>query len=203
MVARDRRLPSHVLLGRRPREPTRALLDLLARNDARATFFLISDRIPGNEDLVEEIVRAGHELGNHLTRDEVSLDLGPEKFERELVRSRAMLERFAPTRWFRPGSGWYDDWMVEIAERHGYRIVLGSVYPIDAQLHWSWLAYRFIVWRARPGAIVILHESGGRAERTLRTLGKVLPELRRRGHRMVTLSELMAEVEPAAEAPNP
>jgi peptidoglycan/xylan/chitin deacetylase (PgdA/CDA1 family) len=174
-------------------ESTLPLLELLAHHGARATFFLISDRIPGNEALVEAIVAGGHELANHLTRDEVSVELGPGAFERELLRARDALAPFGPTRWLRPGSGWYDDWMVEIATRHGYRIALGSVYPLDAQLYWSWLAARFILWRAQPGSIVILHESGGRGRRTLKTLSKVLPELERRGHRMVTLSELAVE----------
>jgi peptidoglycan/xylan/chitin deacetylase (PgdA/CDA1 family) len=181
-------------------ENTRALLDLLARHDAHATFFLITSRIPGNEALVEEIVAAGHELGNHMVRDRKSVDLAPEEFEREFLRARTSLERFAPIRWFRPGSGWYDDWMVEIVSGHGQQLVLGTVYPLDAQLHWSWLAARFILWRAEPGSIVILHESRGRGRRTIRTLERVLPELARRGQRAVTLSELVASTSAPSDA---
>lgn len=170
---------------------TRAILGVLERNGATATFFLIAERIPGNEDVVEEIVSAGHELGNHLTRDEASIDLAPEVFERELLRSHRILCRFTTPRWFRPGSGWYDEQMLEIVERHGYRLALGSSYPLDAQLPFTWLTRRIIRWRAEPGAVIILHDVGERGERTARTLSEVLPELRQLGYRVVGLTELV------------
>lgn len=169
---------------------TPAILDVLDRHQATATFFLIADRVPGNEALVERIVAAGHELGSHGTRDEPSIELPPEVFERELLRAHGTLSAFATPRWFRPGSGWYDQRMVEILARHGYRCALGSSYGLDAQLPFSWLARRLILWRAEPGAVVILHDVGERGARTAVTLSEVLPELRRRGYRVVSLSEL-------------
>jgi peptidoglycan/xylan/chitin deacetylase (PgdA/CDA1 family) len=169
---------------------TRRILDVLAQNEAKATFFLIADRIPGNETLVAEIVAAGHELGNHMTRDEPSIDLEADVFERELLLAHDALSGYGASLWFRPGSGWYDDRMLQTLSRHGYRCALGSSYPLDAQIGSSWLAQRFILWRARPGAVIILHDGGERGERTARTLAAVLPELRRRGYRVVSLGEI-------------
>ena len=93
-------------------DSTPRILEVLARHEASATFFLIADRISGNEALVEQIVASGHELGNHLTRDEASIDLPREEFERELLRAHGILSEFGAPRWFRPGSGWYDDEIV-------------------------------------------------------------------------------------------
>jgi peptidoglycan/xylan/chitin deacetylase (PgdA/CDA1 family) len=171
------------------------LLAVLERHGARATFFVIADRIPGNESLLERIVAGGHEIGNHMTRDEPSIELSPDEFERELLRAGAMLAPFGGTRWFRPGSGYYDDVMLDILDRHGYRCALGSVYPIDAQLPWSAPAAGWIRWRTKPGAVIILHDGGKRGRRTAKTLSKVLPRLSRKGYRVVTLSELAALVE--------
>lgn len=172
-------------------ETTPALLAVLEQNGARATFFVIADQIPGNEALLERIVAAGHELGNHLSHDEPSIELEPEEFERELRDTTDVLTRFGEVRWFRPGSGYYDDAMLDILERHGLRCALGSVYPVDAQIPWSWLARSWIRWRAKPGAVIILHDRGERGRRTARTLSKALPALRRKGFRVVTLSELV------------
>lgn len=116
---------------------TMRLLDVLAAHDAHATFFLIGARIEGNEELVDAIVASGHELGNHMTRDEPSIELEPPEFEDELSRAHQLLSRWAEPRFLRPGSGWYDERMLEIASRHGYRLALGSVYPLDANLAWS------------------------------------------------------------------
>ena len=171
---------------------TAGILAVLEQHGARATFFVIADQIPGNERLLERIVAEGHELGNHMTHDEPSFELDPEEFERELLRAEAMLAPFAATRWFRPGSGYYNDRMLDILDRHGYRCALGSVYPVDAQMSWSGLAATWIRWQTRPGAVIILHDRGERGRRTVQTLGKVLPALSGKGYRIVTLSELAA-----------
>ena len=50
---------------------------------------------------------------------------------------------------------------------------------------------KLVSWRARPGAIIILHDGEHRGERTVRALGRILPSLQERGLRAVTLGELM------------
>lgn len=177
-------------------ESTPKILEVLHRHGARATFFLIADHVPGNEGLVEAIVASGHELGNHGAHDSAAVDLGPEHFERDLVESDRLLSRFAKPVWFRPGSGYYDDWMLEITARHGYRLALGTVYPMDAQLPWTNLARRYILWRTQPGAVIILHDVGDRGARTAELLDALLPELVRRGFRVTGLSALAELVEP-------
>ena len=169
---------------------TPQILDVLARNRAHATFFIITGRVPGNEELLRRMLAEGHELGNHMLRDEPSIKLAPEEFERQLRESHEVLSGFAATRWFRPGSGSYDAPMLSTLERHGYRCVIGSVYPFDPQIRWSWFSRRFILSNARAGSIVILHDWRSKGKRTVNTLSKVLPALRKRGFRIVTLTEL-------------
>jgi peptidoglycan/xylan/chitin deacetylase (PgdA/CDA1 family) len=172
---------------------TPALLDLLRQHRAHATFFVLAANVPGNEALLQRLVDEGHELGNHLATDEPSILLGAQGFQRAAEQAHNLLEPFGTVRWLRPGSGWYNGHMLETAARYGYRVALGSVYPLDAMLPFPGLAARYILWRARPGSIIVLHEVGGRGERTLRTLEAVLPELTRRGYEVVTLSELAAQ----------
>lgn len=172
---------------------TPAILDVLREHGAQATFFLIADRIPGNEGIVNRIVAEGHEIGNHLTADRPSIDLAPEAFEHNLARAHRVLSHWRSPRWFRPASGWYDESMIEIAERHGYRTALGRVYPLDAALPAPVLAARYIRWQAAPGEIVILHDGGERGRNTARTLERVLPDLEARGLEVVTLSMLAGQ----------
>ena len=169
---------------------TTQILDVLERNGAKATFFIITGRVPGNEELLRRMLAEGHELGNHLLRDEPSIELAPDEFERQLRESHELLSGYAPVRWFRPGSGRYDARMLATLTKHGYRCALGSVYPFDPQIRWSWFSTRFILGNARKGSIVILHDSGSKGRRTAKTLSKVLPALRERGFRIVTLTEL-------------
>jgi peptidoglycan/xylan/chitin deacetylase (PgdA/CDA1 family) len=184
------------------RQTTQEILDVLAVYDAGATFFLIGERIEGNEDLVRQILRAGHELGNHMTRDEPSIRLSLDEFEENLLEADSVLSRFAQPGWLRTGSGWYNRPMLARARSHGYRVALGSIYPYDAQIPLSWFAASHIRRKLRPGSIIILHDGGGRGRRTAATLRTILPELGRRGYRVVTLSELVrSTANPASPGP--
>jgi peptidoglycan/xylan/chitin deacetylase (PgdA/CDA1 family) len=173
---------------------TPAILEVLREYGARATFFLISERARAAEAVVAAIVRAGHELGNHLTRDEPSIRLGPRRFEAALTEAHEALSRAAPLCWARPGGGWYDRAMLDVMERHGYRCALGSVYPYDPHLPSARFAAAFILRHVHPGAVIVLHDGGRRGARTARTLRRVLPELARRGYRVTTLSDLVGEL---------
>ena len=171
---------------------TPALLSLLTKHEARATFFVISGRVARNESIVAAMVQQGHEIGNHLTRDEPSIRLSTDMFDSALATAGRTLSAYGPVPWARPGGGRYNRRMVSAMQRQGYRCALGSVYPYDAELPSTWLSSAFILAHARPGAIIVLHDGGARGRRTRATLEGVLPELTRRGLRVVTLSELAA-----------
>lgn len=171
---------------------TPMILDVLRRHEARATFFMIAERVSGRERLVRQVVAEGHELGNHLTQDRPSIRLSDGQFARDLEQAHRMLAPYGSWRWARPGSGWYSQPMIDAMAREGYRCALGSVYPYDATIPSATFARWHILRNVRPGAIIVLHDGGARGRRTARVLRAVLPELHRRGFRVVSLSELAA-----------
>jgi peptidoglycan-N-acetylglucosamine deacetylase len=169
---------------------TPLILAQLRRYRAKATFFLITERVKSRERLVHQIVAEDHEIGNHFTQDRPSIRLAADQFREDLDQSHQTLAPFGPMRWARPGSGWYSQTMVATMARKGYRCALGSVYPYDAKIPSVAFASWYLRRNVRPGAILVLHDGGARGRRTARVLRGVLPELRRRGYRVVTLSEL-------------
>jgi len=171
---------------------TPAILEVLASHQARATFFLITENIAGNEDLVRRLVREGHEIGNHLTRSESHVNLPLNEFESKLIEADEVLSQFADPVWIRTGGGRFDQKMVEIWQAHGYRCALGSVYPFDAWIPWTGYISWFVRSNAHPGSIIILHDGKKRGARTAGALDSILPELAEKGLRVVTLSELAA-----------
>jgi peptidoglycan-N-acetylglucosamine deacetylase len=170
---------------------TPAILDQLRRHGATATFFLITSRVPGEFSTMQRLVREGHQLGNHFTRDRVSVRLTRQEFEADLLAAHRALSPWGHPVWARPGSGWYTEEMIRVLRQHQYRCALGSVYPLDAAIPSTTWASEYILRHVEPGAIIILHDRGNRGKRTVRVLSTVLPELRTRGYRVVTLSELM------------
>lgn len=171
---------------------TSKILDVLRQHGARATFFLVTERIPGNEKTVARIVEEGHELGNHLMSDGPSIKVSPQEFERQLMVAHDTLSRYSDVGWFRPGSGRYNTAMLSILRKNDYRCALGSVYPFDARVRSSWFSAQYVLWNVQSGSVIVLHDYGAQGERTVSVLATILPELNRRGLRVVSLSELVA-----------
>ncbi len=189
-----------------PRAGTMALLDLLRDLAIPATLFLIGERVAAHPGMAARAVAEGHELGNHMWRDQWSLWLPETEFLAQLQATAAVIQADLrlgghapyPLRWFRPSGGWPTPWMLRWAERRGYRTVLGSIWPLDglpmpllsnqARLG----AQRRIVQRlAHPGGILVLHDTKTANPLTRDTLKAVVPRLRQDGYGFVTLTGLL------------
>lgn len=178
-----------------PSSHTRDILEVLKENDAKATFFVIGSQVEGRQDILSDIVKGGNELGNHAMHDEPSRSLKPETLSKEVREVEGMinatytaLEMGHPPRYFRPGSGFFSSRMREQITKMGYRLVLGSVYPHDPQIGYPGVNARHILSMVRPGSIIICHDRRSWTAPMLRT---VLPELKRRGYTVTTVSGLL------------
>jgi peptidoglycan/xylan/chitin deacetylase (PgdA/CDA1 family) len=169
---------------------TPRILDVLAKHDARATFFVIGSRIAGNEEILRRLAAEGHELGNHMMEDAPSFRLPATEFARQLAQTHALLAEFGPIRWFRPGHGWFNRTMLVQLREQGYRCALASAYSVEGRFAPVWYVAWHIMQNARPGTVIVLHDGQLERERTVAVLETVLPALQRRGLRVGTLSEL-------------
>jgi peptidoglycan-N-acetylglucosamine deacetylase len=175
-----------------PSSATLEILEVLREHESRATFFLIGTHLEADMELSERILEEGHELGHHMMEDRPTRSLPPETFEARFTAMDELLAGLGGSRVFRPGSGWYNDEMVEFAAGRGYRTVLGSVYPFDTHLPWTGFSSWYVLETVTPGAIVVLHDGPERGLRTADVLRAILPELRRQGYRVVPVSELLS-----------
>jgi peptidoglycan/xylan/chitin deacetylase (PgdA/CDA1 family) len=169
---------------------TPAILEELREHGVTATFFLLSESIEGNETLLRRILDEGHEIGHHMARDEVTVDLPPDELRRRFNSAAAELERFATITWFRPGSGRYNEDILALSREHGYRIALASIPPLDTVLANPGRMASMITRMVEPGSVVVLHDRGERGRRTLETLRILLPELAGRGYTTMSLGKL-------------
>lgn len=173
-------------------ETTPGLLEVLARHRARATFFLIGERVRAHPPIVADIAGRGHELANHLMRDERSVLAPDPRFRRELAEASALLAPYGEVRWFRPGSGWFTPRMLRSAAELNLRAVLGTLVaahhggPGDERIAGDLLA------GIRPGSIVVLHEGTAARRGVVDTTDELLTVLAGRGLAAVTVSELVA-----------
>ncbi|MGB0560956.1 MAG: polysaccharide deacetylase family protein [Spirulinaceae cyanobacterium] len=169
-----------------------------ADNAARVTFFVITDALAAVPGLLPELIRQGHEIGNHGRKDHRHAALSPAAFRDEIQQAHEILTTAvaAPIQWFRPGQVLYNRAMLQTLQTlPGYqpRFALGSAFPLDTR--WPTCQPGFTLPYLSqfifPGAILVLH--GGTAERSARTallLQKLLPQLQQQGYEMITLSQL-------------
>ncbi|KAL6791967.1 cystathionine beta-lyase [Trichoderma sp. SZMC 28012] len=183
-----------------PSAHTDEIMQVLRENDAHATFFVIGQQVEGREAILRKLVAQGHELGNHAMRDEPSSSLSNDELERQVKEVKALLTtayeaegKILPNNYFRPGSGWFNHRMRDLLGNRGFRIVLGSIYPHDPQIPYPTTNARHILSMAHPGGIIICHDRRGWTAPMLRI---VLPELKRQGYRIVTITDLVTSVEP-------
>lgn len=174
---------------------TDGILDLLHAAHARATFFVLGQRIAnGNgraRELLKRMVLEGHEVGNHGFTHTSVTQLGRSAVEREVAATQQAVYAacgFAP-RWFRPPGGaitFNDLRQLSVTDVSG--IVMWSLDPVD----WS-TPPREVLWRrvatgVRPGSIILLHDTH---RETLEALPVLIDLLQARGYELVTVSELI------------
>ena len=184
-----------------PSQYTDEIRSILQANSAKATFFLIGSQTEGREreEILHSLVKDGHELGNHAMHDEPSRSLSDEVLTNELktVQQKihdtyAVIGRDQPPAYFRPGSGFFSTRLRALVDKLGFKLVLGSIYPHDPQISYWSVNARHILSMVRPGGLIICHDRRSWTPPMLKT---VLPELKRRGYSVVTLTELLAEAE--------
>ncbi len=190
-VARTLPRPTGVALtfddGPHP-EGTPAVLDVLARADARATFFLVGEQVERRPELAAEIVAAGHAVALHGYRHRLQLRMTAGAVAADLARGAALIGEAtgrAP-RLHRPPYGVYSPAGLRAARELGLDPLLWSRWGKD----WRKLTTpRRIAARATQGVIagdvILLHDADFYSahdshKRTVAALRLITAELSRR-----------------------
>ena len=73
---------------------TDRLLDVLAKHDVKATFFMIGNRIEKHPETVQRVIAEGHQIGNHSYSHPLLGFLPPTTVQREIERTDALIRQF-------------------------------------------------------------------------------------------------------------
>jgi peptidoglycan/xylan/chitin deacetylase (PgdA/CDA1 family) len=175
------------------RANTEKVLNLLAESGARATFFAVGSRVSGLEDILRRAVDAGHELANHTYSHVHTVSFTRKRLLEDIAQASCVIEATAGrnVRLLRPPFGKDRRRTVVAGRELGMITVLWSLDSGDAMGSSRNEIVEAISTRARPGAIVLMHDGGLERPATLGALETVLPRLRTKGYELVTVSELL------------
>jgi peptidoglycan/xylan/chitin deacetylase (PgdA/CDA1 family) len=177
-----------------PGAVTPAVLDVLARRGARATFNVLGARVRAGAPLVRRAVSDGHELGVHGWRHR-DLSRGPARAVAELVRARAAIRAVsgAQPRVFRPPFGAASRRLAAAARALGLVTVTWDVDPRDFEEPGADAIRERVRAGVRPGSIVLLHDDRQALAPTAVALEGILDDLAARGLEAVTVSRLLED----------
>ncbi len=142
---------------------TPMLLDLLDRYPTKAIFFMIGEKARDHPELVREVVRRGHEIGNHtLTHPQASFwCAGPWRTRREIESCQQVIEEITGTRprWFRAPVGHRNLFVHPIARTLGLQVMAWNRRGFDAVEKDAGKVLTRILPHLTKGDIVLLHEA--------------------------------------------
>ncbi|KQL44265.1 hypothetical protein AN963_22880 [Brevibacillus choshinensis] len=172
---------------------TPMIMDLLNQYNAKATFFAVGSRLAKHPGIGKTIVEHGHEIANHTFHHPNFKSISKEKIETEIRLTEETILKATgkhPTL-FRSPAGIYNETIVNTVKKCGYLMIMWSWHQDTRD--WSNPGVNKIVNKvlrnARKGDIVLFHDYRG--NQTVKALQVILPELKKRGYRFVTVSELV------------
>lgn len=143
------------------------ILDVLDEFNVKSTFFVISSLInEKNIKLLSRAIQSGHHLANHGKTNCKHFLCSYNEFYDEIIDCEKLIEKIyienniskPKILYFRPGSGYVSKDIYDICKINNYKIVLGSIYPLDTKLPFPNLLYYYIITKIKPNDIIILHD---------------------------------------------
>ena len=178
---------------------TDRLLDVLAKHNVKATFFMIGNRIERHPETTNRVIAEGHQIGNHSYSHPLLGFLPPSYVQRQIERTDALLRQHGIV-----------ETVVFRAPMLTRFLPVAWVLAKDDRTHiscdvWSWdwttqnpdKITETVVKKTKPGSIIVLHD--GKAENknanrsgTIEATDRIITALKQDGYRFVRLSDCLA-----------
>ena len=181
-----------------PSPYTDRLLQILKDDDAKATFFLIGNKVAANPAGAKRIADAGMEIGNHTWEHPNMTTIPPEDVASQFSRANDAIAGATgrtPTL-YRPAGGLSDPVVRQAAGRLGLAEILWDVIPFDWANDSNTAATRYMLMtQIKPGSVVLFHDT---YSSTVDLVYQFIPVLKANGYRLVTVSELLGPRAPGS-----
>lgn len=175
------------------------ILDILNKYNAKATFFVVGEKVGWHPEIVKRAYSEGHEIGNH-TFTHINVEKNSENIIlKEIEKTQQAIKEAIGIEpiLFRPPYRAISRPMFEIVKSKDMKVVLWS--DLDAR-DWSnpgvYNIVKTIEEKAHNGSIVLLHDYNtirNSKSQTIQALEQIIPEMQSKGYKFVTVSEIIED----------
>ena len=184
---------------------TPRLLDELQRLHVPATFFEIGFMFHWFHTSASRELRIGDVIGDHTETHPMMAELSASAQQSEIVDQTEWVRKYGgpfPRLW-RPPYGSYNATTLAILHHEHMLMVLWTVDTDDYLRPGVGVIAHNAIVRARPGAIILMHDGGGDRSQTIAALPLIVKVLRKRGYKLVTVPQLILDDPPRHTQPLP
>lgn len=184
-----------------PNDPhTLRLLDVLAKHNVRATFFMIGRHVRLRPDLARAVAEAGHAVGNHTFTHPLLIFKSAAETQAELVDCQQALQDAIgkPAKLFRPPFGGRRPATLRIARSLGLEPVMWNVTGYDWNAPPAAVIEKKVARQMCGGDVILLHDGGHRAmgadrSQTVIATDNLIRHYRDQGYEFVTVEEMRSD----------
>jgi peptidoglycan/xylan/chitin deacetylase (PgdA/CDA1 family) len=185
-----------------PNDPhTQRLLEVLAKHNVHATFFLIGRYIKQQPQIPREIVQAGHVVGNHTFTHPLLIFKSEAEITQELTQCRDALQEAIgkPSNLFRPPFGGRRPAVLRIARELGLNPVMWNITGYDWNAPPAERIEHKVSKQIRGGDVILLHDGGHKqmgADRsqTVIATDHLITRYKVEGYEFVTIPQMMEKL---------
>lgn len=169
---------------------TLKILDILDKENVKATFFIIGRWADEFPDMTKEIAARGHEIGNHSDKHSDFTKISQDQIINEIASADAKILAITGVRptLFRFPEGAYNDKSVAVVEQTNHKAIQWNIDSIDWRNEGSDIEFNRVMKKISPGSIILFHNSG---KYTPETLKRVIDKLKIEGYSFVKVSDLI------------
>ena len=172
---------------------TNQLLELLERNQIKATFFVIGKIVEKHPEIVRLILLKGHEVGNHSYSHHQLIFKSPWCIRSEIEKTDKLLRQLGVKQeiHFRAPYGRKLLVLPYILSKIRKKNILWNLDAKDYEASSSEVIENNVLEHVHPGSIILMHDGGGERSQTLVATERLLKTLQEKGYKFKTVSELI------------
>jgi peptidoglycan/xylan/chitin deacetylase (PgdA/CDA1 family) len=179
--------------GPHPRD-TPQVLDVLAKHNVHATFFLIGQSAERYPHLVKQIHQSGHQLALHCYRHVPFPMESASTLKGHLDQSRNAIAHacgISPEtiQDVRPPYGFFTAKTLSMLREWGYHLVLWDNMPLHFIQPAQWTINQ-ILERTVPGSIIVLHDGKGHGSKVTSIVDTIIPKLKALDYNFIKIESM-------------